>query len=81
MSLLQLHMRPWAEFDPSNREHRKWYAEYLQLGNWSRCPVRFVDPKDCGNLAMSMQASLLQYYSNKEFGKINARQTPVAAVQ
>ena len=67
MSLLQLMMRPWVEFDPYNKEHRKWYAEYVRTNSWSHCPVRFVDPNDCGNLAMSMQRTLLEYYSKQEF--------------
>lgn len=67
MSLLQLKMRPWTEFDPSNEEHRRYYAMFLRDSNWSACPVRFVDPTDCGNLAMSIQASMVRYYCNKEF--------------
>lgn len=70
MGILDLMMRPWEKFDPANKEHRKYYAEFMQLGNWSRCPVRFVDPTDCGNLAMAMQASMARYYTTKEFGKI-----------
>ncbi|MFM8760602.1 MAG: hypothetical protein ACKOD7_03505 [Polynucleobacter victoriensis] len=67
MSLLQLMMRPWVEFNPKDYEHRKWYAEYVRTKSWSHCPVRFVDPNDCGNLAMSMQRTLLEYYSKQEF--------------
>lgn len=70
MSLIQLKMRPWVEFDPANRQHRQWYAEYLQNRNWSSCPVRFVDPSDSGNLAMSMQATLVKYYAQKEFKRL-----------
>ena len=67
MSLLQLKMRPWTEFNPANEDHRRWYAQYLRDSNWGGCPVRFVDPTDCGNLAMSIQASMVKYYCNKEF--------------
>ena len=70
MSLLQLKMRPWTEFNPANKQHRQWYAEYLQNGNWVSCPVRFVDPTDCGNLAMSIQASLVKHYAAQEFKKL-----------
>lgn len=73
MSKLDLMMRPWAAFDPSNRDHRKHYAEFLQFGNWGRCPIRFVDPTDCGNLAGAMQRSMVEYYTKKEFGKIKSR--------
>ena len=67
MSLLQLKMRPWTEFDPSDRDHRRWYAEYLRTNTWGHCPVRFVDPTDCGNLATAMQKSLVRYYTGQEF--------------
>lgn len=70
MSLLQLKMRPWTEFDPTNQQHRQWYAEFLQNKNWGSCPVRFVDPTDCGNLAMSIQASLVRYYAAQEFKRL-----------
>lgn len=81
MSILQLKMRPWCEFDPANREHRKYYAEFLQFGNWVNCPVRFVDPTDCGNLAMAIQASIARYYTKKEFGKIKPCVKVVKSVQ
>lgn len=79
MSKIYLMTRPWTEFDPYNREHRKYYAEFLQFGNWGRCPVRFVDPNDCGNLAGAIQRSMVEYYAKKEFGKIKTRlKAPVA---
>ena len=67
MGLVHLMMRPWEAFDPTDVDHRKWYAEYVRTGSWSHCPVRFVDPNDCGNLAMSMQRTLVEYYCKKEF--------------
>lgn len=73
MSKIYLMTRPWTEFNAANREHRKYYAEFLQFGNWGRCPVRFVDPSDCGNLAGAIQRSVAEYYSRKEFGKIKTR--------
>lgn len=69
MSKLELMTRPWTSFDPSNRKHRLYYAQYLKTGTWGHCPVRFVDPTDCGNLAMAMQRTLVEYYATKEFVK------------
>ena len=69
MSRIQLILRPWAEFDPKNSDHRKWYNDYLKKGNWGSCPVRFIDPNECSNLAFAMQRTLLEYYSNQEFNK------------
>jgi hypothetical protein len=73
MSKLELMRRPWVEFDPTDRDHRKWYAEYVQTGTWGRCPVRFVDPTDCGNLAAAMQASMVRYYVKQEFRNLSKR--------
>lgn len=73
MSLLQLKMRPWTEFDPTDSDHRRWYAEYLETGTWGHCPVRFVDPTDCGNLAAALQNSLVRYYAKKEFRNASKR--------
>lgn len=69
MSRIQLMMRPWTEFDPANKKHRLYYAQFLRDGNWAKCPVRFVDPADCGNLAFAIQASIARYYTDKEFVK------------
>lgn len=67
VSKLNLLSRPWAEFDTANKKHREYYAQFMKLGTWGRCPVRFVDQNDLGNLAAAMQQSMVQYYTDKEF--------------
>lgn len=67
MSKLNLFGRPWTVFDPENKEHRRWYHQFVQTQSWGRCPVRFVVPEDHGDLVTMMQRSLVTYYVNREF--------------
>ena len=55
-------------FDPSNRDHRRYYAEFVKYGGWGKCPVRFVVPEDCGSdLPTMIKNQLLDWYVGKEF--------------
>jgi hypothetical protein len=67
MSQLALHGRPWTVFDPQDRQHRSWYAEFARSGTWGRCPVRFVVQDDHGNLVSMIQQQLVEYYVKTEF--------------
>ena len=56
-------------FDPYNKDHRRYYAEFLERGGWGRCPVRFICPEDSGSdLPTMIQRSLISYYIDREFG-------------
>jgi hypothetical protein len=72
MSRLDYIGRPWVSFDPSNRQHRKWFAEFQRKGTWGHCPVRFIVSDDHGDLITLIQRKLIGYYVDKEFGKIAA---------
>lgn len=71
MSLLAFKGRPWVAFDAHNREHRKWYAEFVRTGRWGRVPVRFICPEDQGDVVTMIQRRLVSYYADREFGKNN----------
>ncbi len=69
MSKLEYLMRPLVAFDPYNKDHRRYYAEFLEYGGWGRCPVRFVCPEDTGfDLPTMIKNSLIGYYVDREFG-------------
>ena len=72
MSRLDYIGRPWVAFEATNREHRKWFAEFQRSGTWGRCPVRFIVSDDHGDLVTMIQRRLINHYVNKEFGKIAA---------
>lgn len=69
MSMLDLHNRPWTVFDVGNRDHRRWYYEFVEHGTWGRCPYRFVVPEPHDNLVNMIQRKLVEYYVNREFTK------------
>jgi hypothetical protein len=69
MSRLEYLARPLVAFDPSNRDHRRYYAEFLEYGGWGSCPVRFICPEDFGmDLPSMIQHSLIYFYVEREFG-------------
>lgn len=70
MSRLQLFGRPWVVFDPSNKQHRKWFAQFNKKRTWGDCPVRFVVNDDHGDLLTMIQRELIRHYVEREFGKI-----------
>jgi hypothetical protein len=78
MSKLELYGRNYVVFDATNKEHRKWFAEFNKSLSWGHCPVRFVIDNDHGDLVTMIQRSLIQYYVDKEFktGTFQKRLTP-----
>jgi hypothetical protein len=69
MSKLEFFARPLVAFNPSNKDHRRYYAEFLEYGGWGSCPVRFICPEDYGmDLPTMIQHRLIQYYVDREFG-------------
>lgn len=69
MSKLQLFGRPWVVFNPQDKDHRRWFAEFNENRSWKGCPVRFVIDNDHGDLITMIQRSLIQYYVDREFGQ------------
>lgn len=68
MSLLQYHSRPWVAFDVENKEHRRYYAEFIKFDTWGRCPVRFIVTEEHGmDLPTMIKNKLCEYYVNQEF--------------
>ena len=68
MSRLEFYCRPLVAFDPANKEHRRWYHEFMQYGGWGKCPVRFICPDDIGgDLTIMIRNELIDYYVKKEF--------------
>lgn len=67
MSRLALFGRQWTVFDPANKDHRRYYHQFVQDQSWGHCPVRFVVPEDHGDLLQMIQRSLVEFYVNREF--------------
>jgi hypothetical protein len=68
MSKLEYYSRPLVAFDPANKEHRRFFHEFLETSTWGRCPVRFICPDESGSdLVKMMQRQLIEYYIGSEF--------------
>lgn len=67
MSKLELYVRPLAIFDPSNKDHRQYYHNFLATGSWKGCPYRWAILEDVGNIQGTIQIALLKHYMGKEF--------------
>ncbi len=67
--LLDHALRPVVLFNPANKQHRQYYANFLKEGSWGKCPLRFAVEGDASNnnLAFAMQRMLTEYYISKEF--------------
>lgn len=60
--------RPLVRFDPANKEHRRYFADFLKHGGWGGCPVRFICMDEYSdNLIAQIQRQLLEYYMGREF--------------
>lgn len=69
MSKLEYLQRPLVAFDPYNKDHRRYYADFVEYGGWGRCPVRFICPEDYGmDLPSMIKNRLIEYYIEREFG-------------
>lgn len=69
MSKLQLLHRPWVVFDPHNKDHRRYYSDFVKFATWGRCPVRFVMDDDSNDLITMIQRKLVEYYVEREFNR------------
>jgi hypothetical protein len=68
MSRLEYYSRPWVAFDAENKEHRRYYAEFLKFNTWGRCPVRFLITDEHGmDLPTMLRNKLCEYYVEQEF--------------
>jgi hypothetical protein len=63
---LALFGRPYVVFDATNKNHRRWFADFNKNRSWGKCPVRFVMDNDHGDLINMIQRELIQYYVDKE---------------
>jgi len=77
MSRLEYYNRPLVAFDPSNKEHRAYFHQFLLTRAWGRCPVRFICPDEHGpeGLVGIVTRQLVDYYTRKEFG--NTPKVPI----
>ncbi len=68
MSKLEYYARPLVAFDATNKEHRRFYYQFVETRSWGHCPVRFIVPDATGmDLIRMIQHELIKYYVDREF--------------
>jgi len=71
VSKLAFFGRPYVVFNPSDKNHRRWFAEFQANRAWGQCPVRFIVADDQGDLVTMIQRKLIEFYTMKEFGHLD----------
>lgn len=68
MSRLELYNRPLVAFDATNKQHRRYWYNFVKNNGWGTCPVRFIVPEATGvDLPAMVQRELMNYYVDREF--------------
>jgi len=68
MSKLEYYARPLVAFDAANKEHRRFYYNFVETRSWGHCPVRFIVPEATGmDLIRMIQTELIKFYIEREF--------------
>jgi hypothetical protein len=71
MSRLEYYARQLVAFDAHNKDHRRWYYQFLEYGGWGTCPVRFICPESTGmDLILMIKNQMIEYYVNREFDRV-----------
>jgi hypothetical protein len=74
MSRLEYFSRPLVAFDPGNKEHRRFYYNFMVENTWGSCPVRFICPNETGSdLVKMMTRQIAEYYIRSEFKRVKRK--------
>ena len=65
--------KPYAVFDAEDPGHRLAYYNFIQQGNWSNIPYRFVLEEMYSDLPSSINQKMALYYMSQEFKKSNTK--------
>ena len=77
MSRLEYLARPLVAFDPTIKNHRRYYWEFMTRSGWGHCPVRFICTEEHGdNLPAMIQKLMVEYYVKREFQKPSPKAKP-----
>ena len=60
--------RPFVTYDPSNKQHREYFSQFMKTNTWGNSPVRFIiDNEESANFIATLKNQTLLYYMGKEF--------------
>lgn len=70
LTILNVASRPTIIFDPTERTHRRWYADFLTRRSWRHCPVQFYLEQEFSDVPTMCQDKLSSYYLSREFREV-----------
>lgn len=71
---LMTRIRPLVVFDPSDKKHRKLFAQYIRSGRWDHSPVQLVANEPTQIDLGTMARQLIHFYTDKEFPVVKKQQ-------
>ena len=72
--------RPFAIFDPANKEHRELFNKFQKTQSWSHSPYQWTIEDDSTNLVHFLHKKLIEYYMKQEFRPKKPRAKPVLKI-
>jgi hypothetical protein len=66
ITILNVASRPSVIFEPTNQNHRKWFAKFLINRSWRDCPVQFYLEQEFADVPTMCQDKLTSYYLTRE---------------
>ena len=67
MLKMSLKQRPWAMFDPADKNHRAYFDKFLKTKSWKDCPVQWLIADDSRDVVHHIGKVLLDHYTSNEF--------------
>ena len=67
MTVLNVAYRPAVYFDVMDKQHRRWFADFLRRRSWGHCPVQFYLEQGYSDVPAMIQDKLTAWYLTREF--------------
>jgi len=59
---LQKAQRPFVVFDPSNKDHRRYFKKFMTTSTWHGCPCQWLIDDHSTDVVGYINRKLLAYY-------------------
>jgi hypothetical protein len=69
LKTLHIHSRPFAVFDPTSTDHRRYYQQFLKTGSWQHSPYQWIIDDDCIDVVHHIDKKIVNFYLQTEFSR------------
>jgi hypothetical protein len=60
-------LRPWTAYDPANKDHRRYFNNFIKTRSWAGCPYQWLIMDDSGDVVHYLTKVTAEYYLSREF--------------